>query len=50
MYTHVNMPNGEYLIRVTTAPYEFEGLLIPTSGTLDSIRVTVRGSVYDDRR
>jgi len=56
MYTHVNMPNGEYAIRVWTEQFEFTGpnekkasLTLQNSGYIDGIKVTVRGSTYDDR-
>jgi len=56
MYTHVNMPNGDYAIRVWAEAFTFRGpdekpanLTVPGSGNFDGIRVTVRGSIYDDR-
>jgi len=56
MYTHVNMPNGDYAIRVWAEQFEFAGpsakragLSVQNSGYFDALRVTVRGSMYDDR-
>ena len=56
MYTHVNMPNGEYAIRVWAEQFVFSGpiekradLSVSGSGNLDGINITVRGSIYDDR-
>jgi len=56
MYTHVNMPNGDYAIRVWAEQFEFvgpsvkkAGLSVQNSGYFDVLRVTVRGSMYDDR-
>jgi len=57
IYTHVNMPNGGYRLRVWQEPFIFTGpsekranLPIPNSGFFDGLVATVRGSVYDDRR
>jgi len=56
MYSHVNMPNGDYRIRVWAEPFFFTGpyekkanLSFRNSGYFDGLVVTVRGSMYDDR-
>jgi len=56
MYTHANMPNGDYAIRAWMDPFEFAGpyenranLAAPPSGDFDRVTVTVIGSMYDDR-
>ena len=53
LYTHVNMKNGEYLIlaKVDAIKFEFEHNKELTMGefNLDGIKVTVSGSMYDDR-
>jgi hypothetical protein len=53
LYTHVQMKNGEYGIRAMSEEIKFEfenneELTIP-SVILDGIKVTVMGSMYDDR-
>ena len=60
LYTHVNMPNGNYKIRIWSEPFSFEvpsekepdkkdHLDITTTNTMDTLTITVRGSMYDDR-
>lgn len=60
LYTHVNMPNGNYRIRIWSEPFSFEvpsdkepeekeHIDIMTTGTMDALVLTVRGSMYDDR-
>jgi len=56
MYTNVNMPNGDYTIRVWAEQFEFVGpsvkkasLSMQNSGFFDGLKTTVRGSMYDDR-
>ena len=56
LYTHVNMKNGEYLVltRVNEIEFEFDhyesnGLMKVAAFNLDGIKVTVSGSMYDDR-
>ena len=54
MYTHVNMKNGDYLVvvKIGKIPIDFEhndGLQM-MGFNLDGIKVTVSGSLYDDRR
>jgi len=53
LYTHVNMKNGEYLLlaRVDAIKYKFEhnNELEMGEFNLDGIKVTVSGSMYDDR-
>jgi hypothetical protein len=64
MYTHVNMPDGDYAVAARAGELRFdfnpylgvpeaeavnEALKMP-GFTLEGITVTVRGSMYDDRR
>ena len=52
-YTHVNMKNGEYGIRtqINEIKFKFDNNheLTMSQFTLDNIKVTVSGSMYDDR-
>jgi hypothetical protein len=56
MYTHVNMKNGDYALAAKVAEIQFEfddfdanPLMKMDAFTLDGIKVSVRGSMYDDR-
>lgn len=52
LYTHVNMPNGEYGIRIWQEPITVtsaSNFKIGKSPMFDGLKVTVRGSIYDDR-
>ena len=56
IYTDVNMPNGDYRVRVWQEKFDFVGpyekkanLTMQNSGNFDGLVVTVRGSMYDDR-
>jgi hypothetical protein len=53
LYTHVNMKNGEYAVAVKVKDIKFtfenNGELKMDAFTLDGIKVTVSGSMYDDR-
>jgi hypothetical protein len=54
MYTHVNMKNGDYAILTKVGKIEFESENNPKlemeAFNLDGIKVTVSGSMYDDRQ
>ena len=56
LYTHVNMKNGEYTVRARVKPMELafdhrgsNGALTMEGFNLDALKVTVSGSMYDDR-
>lgn len=53
LYTHVNMPNGDYSIKAYVEEFDFSFDNVNTAEMrrmdLDNITVTVSGSMYDDR-
>ena len=53
LYTYVNMKNGDYGVNVwvegiSLANYRYSGLALEKVDSVDSMTVTVRGSMYDD--